>query len=104
MSDHVGTCPDCGCGLIRQRAWMKATTEQRREWLANDQRLVQGHGLCRGCYLRAYKDGAFPKRKPSSGKRPATHPCPRCGITTTAALCLDCSETLTRDEEALWSA
>lgn len=53
---------DCGRELVAQRAWDKASPAQRRGWLNEGKRMLQGHGLCRGCYLKAWKAGAFAKR------------------------------------------
>lgn len=101
--DAAGTC-ECGVGLIRQRAWAKASTAQRRTWLENDQRMLQGRGLCRGCYLKAYKDGAFPVRMAIAAPHPKPRPCTRCGIENAGPLCRDCVAVMDRDELALWSA
>lgn len=83
----AGKCA-CGRGMVGQTAWAKATAEQRKAWLAQGLTLLQGRGMCRGCYLRAWRRGEIPPRtRVRSGR-----PCQRCGIPATKDLCRDCSE------------
>lgn len=99
----AGTCR-CGCGLVQQRAWARADTDQRRYMLAQGLRVLQGRGMCRGCYLRAWKAGEIPHRA-TPVKAPGATPtvCPRCGIES-PGLCRDCEDVLERDELALWNS
>lgn len=48
-------CARCGCGLIQQRAWAKASSNERAAWLAAGKNVLQGRGWCRKCYLRAWR-------------------------------------------------
>lgn len=95
------TCLRCPRGLVPQRTWQKATSAQRAAWLAESKTVHQARGLCRACYLKAYRAGEINHTRPGMGGRGRTepsqpgrspHPCSRCGLTTRAELCRDCRE------------
>lgn len=52
---EAAPCKNCRRELVQQRAWEKASPAQRSVWLAEGKTTLQGRGLCRRCYLRAYR-------------------------------------------------
>lgn len=48
-------CRTCPTVLVQQREWDRLTPNQRKVRLAAGENLFQGRGLCRRCYLRAWR-------------------------------------------------
>lgn len=91
------TCARCPRRLLQQRAWARASPAQRALWLAEGFNLHQARGLCRACYLRAYRADEVVHIRPGTGgrgkRRPGPlRPCSRCGVTTRGEICGDCRE------------
>ena len=85
-------CIRCPREVIQQRAWAKASRNQRQAWLNSGATVLQGRGMCRACYLRAWRAGEIQHRADASTSKRTPHPCRRCGIDTTRELCRDCIE------------
>lgn len=81
----VGTCIDCGRGLIPQPVWNRKPQVRDHEKYAR----AGGHGMCNGCYSRAWKAGTLPDPAPRAPVFPvpdvriaARYPvtCASCGL------------------------
>jgi hypothetical protein len=57
-ADELAPCDGCGIRLVRHRTWRAATTDQRREWAAEDIGPQQAPGQCHGCYQRERRKAA----------------------------------------------
>lgn len=85
------TCERCPREVIAQTIWAKASPNQRQAWLNANKAMLQGRGMCRACYLKAWKAGEIQHRGTTPTSAPTRpHPCARCGVTTKAEFCQDC--------------
>lgn len=48
-------CRTCPTVLVQQRVWDRLTSRERKIRLSEGENLLQGRGLCRRCYLRAWR-------------------------------------------------
>lgn len=102
MATGQACCAGCCRPVVQQRVWTSATRQERDGWHAAGLRMLKGHGLCSGCYQRAY----YQRKLPTVIQDHAVPaPCPRCGVPSPTGLCQDCSEvTAELNETARWVA